>query len=1624
MPGKRLRDSSLTRTTYPEAVSNNAEILTDWNGLVWARPIPLKLVGNSWMQGSYDSVTWDNFILDDHNYLRVSTDGGVTWRIIILDNSDSHPPVSIGSPDGGLSISGDDSQILTLSPAGPVNSGSMSALHWTKLEALKFDYLDNLGTGSEIYKTYSDSGDTRTHYLRTLVAGSNITLTEGVDSIQIDASASSGEINTASNVGTGEGIFYQKDVDNFEFKTIIAGTNVTITDNGLDLTIDATDTDTTYSASNLGTKAVYKQTVGTDFQFKGLVAGTNVTITELANDLQIDFSGTGGGETNDGDNVGTGTIEWFKQKNGVNLEFRTFDEITSGDSLNPFGRITFSSADTGDTILIGTTAELNTAANVGAGSGIYKEKVDEEFKFKTLVAGTGVTLTPGTDTIQIDATGAGGGEVNTASNVGTGAGLFKQKTGVDLEFKSLIFSGATVTENTNDVTVTLPTPVSYTMSNIGTGNGQVYSSLVSNDFKLRKIKAGSNVSVITSGDDIIVSASSGTGETNTASNYGTDGVGPYDSKSGVNLRFRNLASVHDGLTITLDATDHDIDFDLSEPNINHDLLLNFVANEHIDHSSVSILTTEGIQGGGDITSTRTLLLDFFHLDSHPTGDLTYGRFALYDTDLGHHYQVTLSELSASLDIPAVPTTYTYAGAGLANTGSAAHDPSATLRLDINNLSTGVFDPTDGYIAFYDSSTGTHYKSLLNGVVGTVTSITEGGGINLTPNTITTTGSVALATPLTVSNVSTNSTGSAGSGHTHALSIPNLSFIGDVTNSPTTNYYLQWNGSSWVTTDPAIGASSPGDPANSLQFNNAGSFGGNSGLLYYPSTDTLQFSDPNASSGMTLLFGSSTASYPYIKGSLEGTARVLTISNRAAFQNYIELDSGRLIIGQPTLDGTVFTHVQDPNTTPYSTVFRIDDFVSEEIFKVTGTGQIYTPKIDSSIEDNILYFDSATGKITYGAASSGTTGGAQTLIADNLSGLMVNGDNSSSASEIELDQNDNKLTLATVASDDYIGFYDVSESLQSKTLFSDIVSWKLNVNDVYKEDIKLFDSLNFKALDNVSVSYDTATNTISIGAQAPNFPPYSFAPNALISYDSKLYKYDVANGTAMLLPNAPIANYNRDTVVPFGDTLLIASGTNVFIYDIVNDTSTSYSVAGANIFKILVGDGIYVFADNNKCYYASLDFSFITDYGDTGVSSVDTGGADIGVDSVTGKGYLLVMDNSGSNDYIKYKEVYATYSGSATDAFSQFTCPVGDATGLRTGNYTNNTKVIITESDNGGIVINVRDIVTNNIGIWIGGSGVTLLDNNYVVPSGRVFSDGSSDSVKVLKRLRETEGHVAPTGYSIILCSGYTNSDSGLYVTQNNAPFTSDNTYEFIFNSILYDVYESTTSNGAYVIVGGSGGNVYFHNDTESYTQFTGKQVTEVTDNNLLQGKVITSNIDFVYYEPGVTDDGTTDPKESTGFKFLDLYVNDVLEEENITKLNLVEDNGVTLTYGLNGKVTVSYDPAVAAAVVEDIAFDFNDVSGEEQTYILDIETSFYYNIIEAVLQSDSDVVVTINDDATTVLSDTVTATKQTFAIDSDVYLGSQITLNLAISSATTIRGKLRIIRIPAFVEEGGGGGVD
>jgi hypothetical protein len=96
--------------------------------------------------------------------------------------------------------------------------------------------------------------------------------------------------------------------------------------------------------------------------------------------------------------------------------------------------------------------QTNTASNVGAGTGLFAQKNGVDLEFKSLVAGTNITLSSDGTTVTVNA--GSSGEVNTASNLGAGEGVFAQKSSADLEFKSLVAgTNITLSSDTDEITI-------------------------------------------------------------------------------------------------------------------------------------------------------------------------------------------------------------------------------------------------------------------------------------------------------------------------------------------------------------------------------------------------------------------------------------------------------------------------------------------------------------------------------------------------------------------------------------------------------------------------------------------------------------------------------------------------------------------------------------------------------------------------------------------------------------------------------------------------------------------------------------------------------------------------------------------------------------------------------------------------------------------------------------------------------------------------------------------------------------------------------------------------------------------------------------------------------------------
>jgi len=95
----------------------------------------------------------------------------------------------------------------------------------------------------------------------------------------------------------------------------------------------------------------------------------------------------------------------------------------------------------------GGGGEANTASNVGAGDGVFKQKTGVDLEFKSLIAGTNITLTPGTNDITIDASGGASAEQFYLERTET----IDNSTAVDIEYFTEVQGG---TEISNVVSAT------------------------------------------------------------------------------------------------------------------------------------------------------------------------------------------------------------------------------------------------------------------------------------------------------------------------------------------------------------------------------------------------------------------------------------------------------------------------------------------------------------------------------------------------------------------------------------------------------------------------------------------------------------------------------------------------------------------------------------------------------------------------------------------------------------------------------------------------------------------------------------------------------------------------------------------------------------------------------------------------------------------------------------------------------------------------------------------------------------------------------------------------------------------------------------------------------------------
>ncbi len=129
---------------------------------------------------------------------------------------------------------------------------------------------------------------------------------------------------------------------------------------------------------------------------------------------------------------------------------------------------------------------VNSASNVGTGSGVFKALVGSDLQFKTLIGGAGITLTPGANDITIDATGSGAGDVTGPASAvdseivlfsGVTGKIIKRATGTGVVKSTSGVFGVGAVSLTAEVSGVLPVANGGTNSSAALSNNRVMASL-------------------------------------------------------------------------------------------------------------------------------------------------------------------------------------------------------------------------------------------------------------------------------------------------------------------------------------------------------------------------------------------------------------------------------------------------------------------------------------------------------------------------------------------------------------------------------------------------------------------------------------------------------------------------------------------------------------------------------------------------------------------------------------------------------------------------------------------------------------------------------------------------------------------------------------------------------------------------------------------------------------------------------------------------------------------------------------------------------------------------------------------------------------------------------------------
>jgi hypothetical protein len=288
----------------------------------------------------------------------------------------------------------------------------------------------------------SDATDVTLGYNGGLADQSDVTLTAPSDgqvltydngtSMWVNESPTTGEVNTASNVGSGDGWFKQKTGTDLEFKSVLTDSALSVTNNTNDLTLGyvgslASQSDTgTVSGGKLHVLA-WNQASASWIGAPGpcvmatrvFTAGAGPFILDTTADYHLlEYAAPAPLVTFQMPQIAAlGTINsqwqyhfWIAGSNVTTVTFVAAGIDTFGaggpGSISLTGLV-----DTGITFVTTAFTQWNimnfntNATNLGAGSQVFKSKTGAELELRSIAAGTGIGVAQGADEITISNTG-------------------------------------------------------------------------------------------------------------------------------------------------------------------------------------------------------------------------------------------------------------------------------------------------------------------------------------------------------------------------------------------------------------------------------------------------------------------------------------------------------------------------------------------------------------------------------------------------------------------------------------------------------------------------------------------------------------------------------------------------------------------------------------------------------------------------------------------------------------------------------------------------------------------------------------------------------------------------------------------------------------------------------------------------------------------------------------------------------------------------------------------------------------------------------------------------------------------------------------------------------------------